>query len=136
MVQQLTAGVSSLASAARVETVGVKEGLEWRMGGVHAAGGRSCRETRVRRERWSPGSRRQIMQRDEGEARERRSPGSRRRVVQRDEGEAREAKSRQQEAGCAERRGRGEREGRRDRSDLYRTCSAGPGATPKRSVIT
>ena len=43
----------------------------------------------------------------------RRSPGSRRRVD-----EARE------------------RVRRRDRSDLYRTCSVGRGATPKQSVIT
>ena len=48
---------------------------------------------------------------DEGEARARRSPGSRKRVMQRDEGEVRER--------------------RRDRSDLYRTCSTGQRATPK-----
>ena len=56
-----------------------------------------------------------------------------------------EAESRQQEAGRgdveqSEARVRSERESerekRRDRSDLSRTCSVGGGATPKQNVIT
>jgi len=55
-----------------------------------------------------------------------------------------EAESRQQEAGRAEGRGRGQierakekrGERRRDCSDLFRTCSAGSRATPKQNVIT
>ena len=39
MVRYPTVDALSLASAARVETVFMKEGLEWRRRGVQAAGG-------------------------------------------------------------------------------------------------
>jgi len=45
------------------------------------------------------------------------------------------AETRRRRRGQSE-RAKEERERRRDRSDLYRTCNVGGGATPKRNAIT